>query len=100
MSKIEAITVPGDMTIYDAEEIKSLFDEAVKLEADVCVNLGNVTEIDTSGIQLMVSFKKTIEEKNKHVTFEGHTEAVIDLFDVFDIATYFGDPIVMGGQSE
>ena len=63
-------------------------------------NLENVNEIDSSGIQLMVSFKKTAEGKSRHVSFEGHTEAVIDLFDVFDIAAYFGDPIVMGSKSE
>lgn len=99
MSKVKALTIPGDMTIYEAEEIKSLFDKAAKSKGNICVNLENVSEIDSAGIQLMISLKKTLIENDREVTFESHTEAVINLFDVFDIATYFGDPIIMDNQS-
>lgn len=100
MSESETLKIPGDMTIYEAEEVKSIFDGAMKSNGDVCINLGNVSEIDSCGIQLMISLKKTLNEKDRDVVFVSHTDAVIDLFDVFDVSTYFGDPIVMDKQAE
>jgi len=100
MSTTKPLTIPGDMTIYEAEELKAIFDEAEKSVGDVLINLSNVAEIDSSGLQLMVSLKKTLNEEKREVNFEAHSEAVINLFDLFDIANYFGDPIVIDNKGE
>jgi len=99
MSKSNTLKIPGDMTIYEAEEIKTLFRKAEESEGDIIIDLANVSEIDTCGIQLMISLKKSLKEKERDVSFESHTDAVIDLFDIFDVSTYFGDPIILDKQA-
>lgn len=89
------VVVPADMTIYEAEEIKGLFSNALKEEKNISVNLANVAEIDSAGIQLMVALKKEAKESNKTVHYTSHSKAVINLFDLFDISSHFGDPIVL-----
>jgi len=94
-SKVIEVEVPGDMTIYEAGETRDLFIEAIEKNDSVNVNLSNVSEIDSSGIQLMVSLKKIAASKNKALSFTSHSPAVVDLLDLFDMTPYFGDPIVM-----
>ena len=89
------LDVPGDMTIYEAGEIKELFSTVLAEHEKINVNLSNVSEIDSSGIQLMVSLKKDAAEKNKTVNYCSHSQAVIGLLDLFDMTSYFGDPIVI-----
>ena len=95
MAKIIEVEIPGDMTIYEAGETRDLFKDALKKNNTINVNLSNVSEIDSSGIQLMVSLKKIADSKEKTVSFVYHSSAVVDLLDLFDLTSYFGDPIVM-----
>jgi len=95
MAKIIEVEVPGDMTIYEAGETRDLFKDVLEKNNTINVNLSNVSEIDSSGIQLMVSLKKNAASKEKTVSFVSHSSAVVDLLDLFDLTSYFGDPIVM-----
>jgi len=94
-SKEMEVEVPGDMTIYEAGETLELFNNAISNSDSININLSNVSEIDSSGIQLMVSLKKNADSEDKTVNFISHSRAVVDLLDLFDLTSYFGDPIVM-----
>ncbi|MDH5392426.1 MAG: STAS domain-containing protein [Gammaproteobacteria bacterium] len=89
------IDISGDMTIYEAAEIKQLFQNAIEKQANISISLANVSEIDSSGIQLMVSLKKAATDTDKTVSYHSHSPAVVALLDLFDMTSYFGDPIVM-----
>ena len=88
--------VNGDMTIYEAGEINDLFLKALAEHNKLNINLSAVSEIDSSGLQLMVSLKKDAEALEKTVQFSSHSKAVIDFLDLFDMTSFFGDPIIMG----
>ena len=94
-SKEKEIEVSGDMTIYEAGEIRELFNNAIANNDSINVNLSNVSEIDSSGIQLMVALKKKAASEDKTVSFISHSSAVVGLLDLFDLTSLFGDPIVM-----
>lgn len=87
--------VPGDMTIYEGVANKNLFLGKLKKHDTINVDLSNVSEIDSSGLQLMVSMKNDAIKENKMVNFQAHSQAVIELLDLFGMTSYFGDPIVM-----
>lgn len=89
------LEIEGDMTIYEAGEIKDLFVSALNDHKSINVNLSAVSEIDSSGLQLMVSLKSDAEEQDKKIQFSSHSQAVIDFLDLFDMTSYFGDPIVI-----
>jgi len=89
------LEIEGDMTIYEAGEIKDLFKSTLNDHQSINVNLSAVSEIDSSGLQLMVSLKNDAEEQEKKIHFSSHSQAVIDFLDLFDMTSYFGDPIVI-----
>lgn len=102
MGDIKTITfkVPGDMTIYEAAELHPILVDAINNHEKVCIDLSQVSEIDSSGLQLMIAVKKAADQANKTIVFESHSEAVIELIDIFEMSSYFGDPIVMENQNE
>jgi len=89
------LDIQGDMTIYEAGEIRDLFSSTLAEHENINVNLSSVSEIDSSGLQLMVSLKCDAEQQEKNISFSSHSQAVIDLLDLFDMTSYFGDPIVI-----
>jgi len=89
------INISGDMTIYEAGEVRDLFSNALAEKKNINVNLTNVSEIDSSGLQLMVALKNDASENDLSVQYSSHSQSVIDLLDLFDMTSYFGDPIVL-----
>ncbi|MEY4748801.1 MAG: hypothetical protein RIQ60_1015 [Pseudomonadota bacterium] len=86
------LRIEGDMSIYRAVELKQLlFAEPLAQEID----LAGVTEIDTAGLQLLLLAKKSAMADGRELRLSGHSPAVIELFDLLDIAGWFGDPMVI-----
>jgi len=48
------IRIRGEMTIYDAAVIKDALFGALQGESDVCLDLSGVSEVDTTGLQLLL----------------------------------------------
>jgi len=95
MSDETEIEITGDMTIYEAGEVRDIFSSALAEKKNINVNLSNVSEIDSSGLQLMVSLKNDAGENDLSVQYLSHSQSVIGLLDLFDMTSYFGDPIVL-----
>ena len=92
------ITLAQDLTIYNAGAVKQVFLDALHalpasgvLELD----LSQVAEIDTSGIQLLVLAKRESLCHKRSLRIVAHSTAVHDAIDFFDLASYFGDPLLI-----
>lgn len=90
-----AVLKPESMTIYEALEIQELFSTALMQHQKIEVDLSQVVEIDSAGLQLMVALKNDALEQKKTMTFTGHSCEVIALLDLFNMNAFFGDPIVL-----
>lgn len=90
---IAALRIQGEMTIYRAVELKQTLmaplQDGIILEA----NLAEVTEIDTTGLQLLMLAKKTAQERGGELRLVAHSAAVIDVLELLDLTEWFGDPI-------
>jgi ABC-type transporter Mla MlaB component len=51
-----------------------------------------VDEIDTAGLQLLLALHQWLGE---HLHLIRHSQAVIELIDLFQLAAFFGDDIVL-----
>lgn len=90
--------IEGEMTIYRAVELKQeLLDKIVQHE-EIEVDLSQVTEIDSAGLQLMVLAKLEAAVHDKRLRFDGHSAAVMEILDLSDLAGFFGDPVVISSQ--
>ncbi|MFM2065337.1 MAG: hypothetical protein RLZZ584_246 [Pseudomonadota bacterium] len=84
--------IEGEMTIYRAIELKqALLGEPAPAQVD----LAGVTEIDTTGLQLLLLAKRTARADGRELRLCGHSPAVIELFDLLHVAAHFGDPMVI-----
>ncbi|MDZ4160842.1 MAG: STAS domain-containing protein [Burkholderiales bacterium] len=92
MSRADVLHIAGEFTIYRAAELKqTLFSEPPATEID----LSGVTELDSAGLQLLMLAKQTAQAQGRELRLTGHSEAVIDVFELLNVAAYFGDPVVM-----
>ena len=87
---------PENMSIYEALELKELFLVALENHEKIEINLSNVSEIDSAGLQLMIALKKEASTLSKSISFTRHSVEVIDFLDLFNMTNLFGDPVIMG----
>lgn len=97
MSASAALRIEGELTIFRAMELKPvLLAEPLPQEID----LAGVTEIDTAGVQLLMLAKRAALAQQRELRLVGHSPAVIEVFELLNVAAYFGDPLVMASSEK
>lgn len=89
------LCIVGEMTIFRALELKPVVLAATLREID----LSGVTEIDTAGVQLLMLAKKTAQATQRELRLVAHSPAVIEVFELLNVAAYFDDPLVMASRT-
>jgi anti-anti-sigma regulatory factor len=87
------------MTIYRAAELKErLIDALGEADAVLEVDLSGVTEIDTAGVQLLMLTKREADAGGRRLQLLSHSRAVATVFELLNLAGFFGDPILVEGE--
>lgn len=68
---IKSVVVNGEMTVQHAGEIRDVLMEGFSDGAGLCLELGNVSEIDIAGLQLLCAAHKTAMTNNKYFSVGG-----------------------------
>lgn len=89
------LPIEGEMTIYRAAELKQALLEALNGATALEVDLHGVTEIDSAGIQLLMLTKATGQANACEVRLLNHSPAVLEVFELLDLAAHFGDPLLV-----
>jgi anti-sigma B factor antagonist len=92
---LSLLQIEGDMTIYTAAEIKA---ELLAYIAQPCereIDLSEVSEMDSAGLQILILAKREAERHGTSLRLSGHSRAVLDVLDMCNLASYFGDPVVL-----
>lgn len=92
---VHAMRIEGEMTIYRAAELKQTLLNAVDTQPRVEIDLSAVSEFDTSGLQLLMVAKRAALAAQRELRLVGHSPAVLEVFQLFDMAAFFGDPLVV-----
>ncbi|HEY9051591.1 MAG TPA: STAS domain-containing protein [Gammaproteobacteria bacterium] len=90
--------IEGDMTIYTISELKDRLMPLIEAWKELDINLANVTEIDSAGVQLLMLAKKERAAQNLALTLSEHSNTVLDVFELMDLVAYFNDPVVLSGD--
>jgi len=86
------LRIEGELTIFRAAELKpQLLDAPQPTEVD----LGAVTEIDTAGLQLLMVAKKAALAAGRDLRLTNHSPAVLEVFELLNVAAFFGDHLVI-----
>ena len=95
MASQNRLSIVDDMTIYNALDQKNRLMSALA-EVDMLeLDLSHVGEIDTAGLQLLILSKREAARLNKSVTIVAHSPAVRQTLDFWQLAKFFGDPVVI-----
>ena len=86
------LRIEGELTIFRAMELMPVL-LTTPLLTDI--DLSGVTELDTAGVQLLMLTKKTALVEARDFRLVGHSPAVLEVFELLNLAAYFGDPLVM-----
>jgi anti-anti-sigma factor len=95
MKKQHTTTIKEDMTIYNAARQKDMLLKALDGCQELDIDLSQVGEMDTAGFQLLLLAKREAIKADKALRLTGHSKAVTDLLDLYDMASYFGDPVII-----
>ena len=94
-TKSKILKIDGEMNIYRAEELKQTLLTALQHPGRMEIDLSGVSEIDTVGVQLMMLAKKTAQARQSELGLIHHSPAVLDIFELLNLVSYFGDQTVI-----
>ena len=89
------VSVEGEMTIFAAQEIKAALEEPISKASEIEFDLSNVTEVDGAGLQIMLMAKMASIQSGIQLRFTGHSLPVLEVLDLTDLGSFFGDPVVI-----
>lgn len=95
MTSPQRLALNDDLTIYHALEQKHRLLDALAGTDDLELDLLQVREIDTAGLQLLILLKREAQRAGKHVTIVAHSQAVRSIIDFCNLAVELGDPLVI-----
>jgi anti-anti-sigma factor len=98
MKKLQKTSVSENMTIYNAPAQKEALLNALDGCQELDIDLSQVGEMDTAGFQILLLTKREALKANKAVRLTGHGKAVTELIDLYNMAGYFGDPMVIPAE--
>jgi anti-sigma B factor antagonist len=86
------LRIDGEMTIYRALELCTTLKGVFEGGGDLEIDLAGVTELDSAGVQLLLSARQTAQAAQRELRLVGHSPAVLEIFEVLGLAAHFGMP--------
>ena len=95
MTNSHRLSLIEDLTIYHALEQKTMLLDALASTTELELDLLEVGDIDTAGLQLLILLKKEAQRAGKRVAIVAHSQAVRSVIDFCNLAAELGDPLVI-----
>jgi len=92
------LCLQGELTIYTAATQKEALMAFLASDGDLEINLAQVTEMDTAGLQLLILAKREAELAHKALRYTMHSTAVLEVLELSNMAAVFGDQVILTGQ--
>jgi anti-anti-sigma factor len=85
----EKLIVEGELTIYTAADTKEKIGKLLESET-VEIDLSQVGEIDTAGLQLLLLARRECAQREKKIVFSNPSEAVRACWKMCNLQVEFG----------
>lgn len=92
------IEVEGSFVVYSLGKWKELILEKVQEIEVLSADFGKVTQVDSAGVQILISTKKFFLEKNKKFIIINHSPKLLEYIDVYGLIGYFEDKISVSAK--
>ncbi len=92
-------SVQEEMTIYTAQALKETFLNFCNSGMpELVIDLSEVSELDSAGLQLLLLLKAESQKRAFNLRLMGHSQAIMEVFELLKLSMYFGDPIVIPAE--
>ena len=88
----------GDFTIYRVAELKPVLLAAIDEGEHLELDLAQVERMDSAGCQLLILAKREAVVAGKTLSIVAHSPAVQSLIEFYNLAAWFGDPLVVPAE--
>ncbi|MCY1374382.1 anti-anti-sigma factor [compost metagenome] len=89
------LALQGELNIYHAARLKDELLEALAAQPELEVDLGEVEDCDSSGVQLLLLLKREARRRGKRLALINHSACVTEVIDLLNLASELGDPVVL-----
>ena len=89
------LRIGGELNVYSAPELKRQLLDHLDAAPELEINLSQVGEMDTAGFQVLYLAKREAMKNGKTLRMTSHSPAVLEVMDLYNMAAYFGDPVVI-----
>ena len=89
------LMVDGGLSIYNALEVKAQLLDAVRSAQILELDLANVNDMDTAGLQLLILAKRESQRLDRQLHLTAHSDVVREFIDFYNMGAFFGDPVVI-----
>lgn len=96
--KQERLRLHCSLTIYQAAQLWSELKGTLGRVREI--DLAEVDECDTAGVQLLLMLKRAAAEQGRSLQLVNHSKAVIDVLGLINVAGLLGDPVVLPSEQE
>ena len=86
---VSVLAVSGEMTIYHAAELKAPLLTAFDGSGNAVLDLSQVSEADSAGLQLMLMMRDEASRRGGKVLLDGASPAVREVMDTARVADCF-----------
>lgn len=93
------VALEGELTIYQAQDLSREFLPLLEKDEGLVIDLSEVSDIDTSCAQMLMLAKRHCQARSLQCALVNHSQPVIDVFETLGLVSWFGDPVVIPGES-
>lgn len=92
------LAIQGELSIFTAADLRQQLLDAIHAGQEVEVDLSQVSEIDSAGMQLMVAAKQEAAGRNQLLHFTNHSQAVFEALELCNLSSHLGDPLLIHSE--
>jgi anti-sigma B factor antagonist len=92
---MQQLTLQSELTIFNANEQKGKLLNFLGSGNELEINLSQVDEVDTAGLQLLILAKRQAMQHGKTLNFTMHSKEVVDILELANLTSTFGDQVIL-----
>lgn len=92
---METHAINGELTIYTAQAEKQHLQAFLETGDELELNLSQVAEIDSAGLQVLIVLKQEAARRQKALRYVMHSKVVLDVLEMTNMTSSFGDQVVL-----
>lgn len=96
---VTRIDIKGELSIFTAAALRQQLLDAFDSGREVEVDLSEVSEMDSAGMQLMVAAKREAAVRQQALRFTNHSPAVFDILELCKLSAHLGDPLLIHSRT-